>query len=63
MEFKRQVIEECLGGETLKGGRAKRSAAEKRNYMLRDNQDENAPSNRMRIARGFGGAGRSPEPT
>jgi hypothetical protein len=31
--------------------------------VLRDNQDENAPSNRMRIARGFGGAGRSPEPT
>ena len=31
--------------------------------LRRDDQDENAPSNRMRIARGCGGAGRSPEAT
>ena len=31
--------------------------------LRRGDQDENAPSNRMRIARGCGGAGRSPEPT
>ena len=32
-------------------------------YLRRGDQDENAPSNRMRIGRGCGGAGRSPEPT
>ena len=32
-------------------------------WMRRGDQDENAPSNRMRIGRGCGGAGRSPEPT
>ena len=31
--------------------------------LRRGDLDENAPSNRMRIARGCGGAGRSPEPT
>ena len=31
--------------------------------VRRGDQDENAPSNRMRIGRGCGGAGRSPEPT
>ncbi len=31
--------------------------------LRRGDQDENAPSNRMRIGRGCGGAGRSPEPT
>ena len=34
-----------------------------RRALRRVDQDENAPSNRMRIGRGCGGAGRSPEPT